>query len=333
MSLPHIVSSVEDVTNTLPRKLPFRVVIKNDLEQPSGSFKLRGIGNLILRNIEKYNNENCHVYASSGGNAGLAAAYSARYFNVPATIVLPIFTKPLVKDKLLEYGANIIIYGKNIFEADNYLKEMIKTLDKTINAIYCHPFDNPLIWDGHSSIIDELVTQVDKSKIKGVVCSCGGGGLYNGIFQGLRRNDLFDSKILLLETVQAPTLSESIKKNEVITLSSVNSLATLLACSYTTQQSINNYHNSNIVTKIELIDDYDAILGCVDYYYNQGRVTEPACGASLSTIYSRIDLIYKHFGHLDKDDIVVVIACGGSCTSKQDLRGYESIIKSNEVKL
>lgn len=333
LTRPHIVSSVEDVTDQLPHRPPFKIVLKNDLEQPSGSFKLRGIGNLIWQSLKKYQGKKCHVYASSGGNAGLAAAYSANYYNIPCTVVLPTISKKSVQDQLIKYNAKIILFGQSIYEADNYLKSLMESIDKSIQPIYCHPFNNPIIWQGHASIIDELADQIDVSKLKGIVCSCGGGGLYNGIYQGLKNHNL-DTKILLIETNQAPTLCQSIKHNQLITLKSVNSLATSLACSYTTQQSIDNYHDQSIIqTKLELIDDLDAAKGCIDYYYNQHKVVEPACGASLSTIYSKIDLLYKHFGDLNHDDIVVIVACGGSCTSKQDLKSFEKMIARDQVKL
>lgn len=332
LTRPHIVSSVSDVTNQLPITPPFRIVLKNDLEQPSGSFKLRGIGNLIYTNLLANPGKKCHVYASSGGNAGLAAAYSAKYYNIPCTVVLPTTSKKSVQEQLVAYNADIILFGNSIFEADNYLKTLIESVDKKITPIYCHPFNNPQTWKGHSSIIDELVSQVEPSKIKGIVCSCGGGGLYNGIFEGIEKHDL-DTKILLIETKQAPTLYQSVRENKLITLKSVNSVATSLACSYTTQKSIDNYNSSKVTTSLELIDDKDSIRGCVDYYQNQHKIVEPACGASVSVVYNKFDLLMKNFQGLKHDDVVVVVVCGGSCTSEDDIQQYQKLIKRDEYKL
>ena len=57
---------------------------------------------------------------------------------------------------------------------------------KDNSVLYINPFDQPLIWTGHSSLIDEL-----KVDLKGVipsliVCSVGGGGLLLGILEGLK---------------------------------------------------------------------------------------------------------------------------------------------------
>lgn len=48
----------------------------------------------------------------TGGNAGMAAAYSARKLGVPATIVVPSVTPNATVDRLKDEGANVIIHGK-----------------------------------------------------------------------------------------------------------------------------------------------------------------------------------------------------------------------------
>lgn len=47
-----------------------------------------------------------------GGNAGMAAAYSARKLGVPATIVVPIVTPSGTVQRLYHEGADVIIHGK-----------------------------------------------------------------------------------------------------------------------------------------------------------------------------------------------------------------------------
>ena len=72
--------------------------------------------------------------------------------------------------------------------------------------------------------------------------------------------------ILLIETLQAPTLTQSLEADEVITLKSVNSLATSLACSYTTEQSLKYYKDQSLVkSQVELIDDIDSLRACVAF--------------------------------------------------------------------
>ncbi|MDC6271358.1 pyridoxal-phosphate dependent enzyme [Acetobacter pasteurianus] len=342
LNSPHIKTSLIDVTNKLPIKPPCRILFKNENEQPSGSFKLRGIGHLVKCSIEKATNEGVsrdkmHVFASSGGNAGLAAAYSAAYYKVPCTVVIPTIAKPVIQEKLKKYGAKVILFGNSINEADKHLKQLIHSIGDAVYPIYCHPFDNPVIWQGHSTLVNEVVEQIGekhKNNIKGLVCSFGGGGLYNGLFQGMVNNSL-SGDILLIETAQAPTLNESLKANSIITLNNVNSMATSLACSHTTKQSLEYYHDSTrgITSHISMIDDIDALRACVTHKKCSGKIIEPACGAALSACYNKIDILLKRFAHLQEDDIVVIAVCGGSCTTEKDLAQFEQLIKKSETKL
>lgn len=106
MNLPSVKTSFVEATNQLNNP-PCRIFFKNELEQPSGSFKLRGIGNLVATRIqeaEELGKNKIIVFSSSGGNAGLAAAYAAKYYKVECTVVLPEVTKPEVVDKLRGLG-------------------------------------------------------------------------------------------------------------------------------------------------------------------------------------------------------------------------------------
>jgi len=72
-------------------------------------------------------------------------------------------------------------------------------------AVYVSPYDNHLLWTGHSTVIDEIIHQLllefdDSSssssssssrrrvKIGAILASVGGGGLLCGIFEGIERN-------------------------------------------------------------------------------------------------------------------------------------------------
>ena len=54
----------------------------------------------------------CILIMCSGGNAGMAAAHVARRMGIPATIVFPSSSPPLVVQKLWDQGATVRIVGK-----------------------------------------------------------------------------------------------------------------------------------------------------------------------------------------------------------------------------
>ena len=326
MSLPFVKTSLTDVTKNLGTQ--FKVLFKNEYEQPCQSFKLRGIGNLIYRSIIDAENLNKTVvaFSSSGGNAGIAAAYGSNFYNIACTVVLPITSSPTVRETLKSLGATVIVHGKHWGEADAHVQTLISQVDESVYPIYVHPFDNPLIWDGHATIIDDLVNDVDDiTKVKGIVCSCGGGGLYNGIYQGLTQNNL-SIPILTVETKQAPKFSQALLQNKVVQVE-VNTLVTTLGSPYLSQKSFDNYHNKDIKTYVKVIDDLDAIAGSVDFYDMFGTIVEPSCGATIS--YATRLLSDLPFGDLGPDDTVIFIVCGGSATDLEALNKYRSLVENH----
>lgn len=85
------------------------VFLKCENVQPAGSFKIRGIGHFCQEVAKK----GCrHLVCSSGGNAGIAAAYAARKLGIPATIVLPEGTSLQVVRRLQGEGAEVQLTGK-----------------------------------------------------------------------------------------------------------------------------------------------------------------------------------------------------------------------------
>jgi L-serine/L-threonine ammonia-lyase len=134
-----------------------RVFLKLENLQPSGSFKSRGIGNYILRRLEELPaGTTPHIYASSGGNAGLAAVHSARALGLDCTVVVPTATSPLMVTKLRAAGAyDVISHGAAWRDADTYLREHVMPQART-ETIYCPPFDHPDIWTGNSTVLHEI---------------------------------------------------------------------------------------------------------------------------------------------------------------------------------
>lgn len=223
----------------------------------------------------------------------MAAAYASRYYNLSYTIVLLRTANPGVINKLLSMGAKVKIYGAHWGEADSYLREtVIKSLHTSVYPVYCPPFDDPLLWDGHGIIVNEIVndhqlSQEECEMVKGIVCSVGGGCLYNGIVTGLHRNpELRSVPILGVETFQTSTFSEAIKAGRVVTLDSIKTLVNCLASPYVSAKSLDNYKIHK--THVQMIDDLEVVKGSIDFYDNFRKLIEPACGATISMAFDNI---------------------------------------------
>lgn len=304
-------------------------LVKYEVFQPSGSFKSRGIGHLIAQSaarIESEGNKTAHVFASSGGNAGLAAATACRAFSLPCTVVVPTTTNLRMVAKIRQTGADVIVHGNHWGDADQYLhRSVMPCIDTTkFEPVYAHPFDNPVIWEGHSTIVDEIVESLERqripaSRVKGIVCSIGGGGLYNGIIEGLEKHDLATTiPIIGVETKGCEVFHQSLKAGKPLVFDKITSVATSLGTATICKKTLENALKYN--TKSVVLSDADVVRTCLNFADDTNIVPEPACGASLHFGYNPHLLEDTLGGSLGPEDIIIIIACGGSSTTVQDLQ-------------
>jgi len=65
-----------------------------------------------------------------------------------------------------------------------HYSEIIIT-DKYICRVMVPAYDDPIVWQGHASMIEEIAHQVP-NKPDAILCSVGGGGLLGGILVGCK---------------------------------------------------------------------------------------------------------------------------------------------------
>lgn len=193
--------------------------LKMDALQPSGSFKLRGVGRLVQQSAADGAKA---IVCASGGNAGFAATHAAVALGLPVTIVLPTTSSTAVAERLAAWGAEVLRHGAVWDEAH----EFAVRLAAERGAAYVHPFDHPLLWAGHSTLIDEVVEA--GLGFDAIVTAVGGGGLFCGIVEGLRRHGLGHVPVIAVETEGAASLQASLTAGVLTTLPAVTSIATSL---------------------------------------------------------------------------------------------------------
>ena len=154
--------------------------LKLDALQPPGSFKIRGIGHAC--EVHRAAGAQRFV-SSSGGNAGLAVAYAGRRMDIPVVVVVPQTTTARALALLHQQGAEVTVHGASWQEANELALSLVGPTDAFI-----HPFDDPLLWEGHATLVDEVVHA--GLRPDAVVLCVGGGGLLCGIAEGMQRNGL-----------------------------------------------------------------------------------------------------------------------------------------------
>ncbi|MBC7455896.1 MAG: pyridoxal-phosphate dependent enzyme [Massilia sp.] len=282
-----------------------RVWLKMEALQPPGSFKLRGVGHAC----ETYVRRGARRFiSSSGGNAGIAAAYAGRQLGVPVLVVVPETTTERARELIGREQAEIIVHGASFQEANALAHSMVGPDDAFI-----HPFDDPLLWEGHATMIDEVARAGLAPDV--VVLSVGGGGLLCGVVEGLRRNALGHVPVIAVETEGADSLAQSMAANARVELPRIASIATSLGARQVSQQAFAYAAKHPVVSVV--VSDQDAVGACLRFMDDQRVVVEPACGASLAVAYARVPALagYKN---------VLLIVCGGATATVAQLEKWSA---------
>lgn len=281
----------------LSRILGVPVWLKMEALQPSGSFKNRGIGNLCTHYASKGAKR---FVSSSGGNAGLAVAYSGRKLQVPVTVIVPESTSKMMIEKIRMEGAEVIVHGQSWDEADLYARSLLQD-----HTYYIPPFDHPLIWQGHSTMIDEITKVNDKPGA--ILLAVGGGGLLCGVIEGLHRAEWQDVPVIAVETEGAASFAASVQAGRVTTLKEIHTVATSLGAKTIAQQAFEWTKKHRIESAV--VSDEEAINAASQFAHDHRILVEPACGAPLSLVYNK-NAILQSFSS------ILVIVCGGCNVSK-----------------
>ena len=279
------------------------VWLKLEAVQPPGSFKIRGIGLACQEYIRRGAKR---LISSSGGNAGIAVAYAGRHLSVPVVVVVPETTTERAKALIRQEGAEVIVHGSSWQEANVLALSMVKKSDA-----FLHPFDDPLLWRGHATMVDEVARAGIKPDV--VVLSVGGGGLLCGVIEGLHRNGWQDIPVLAVETQGAASFAQSISAGHLVELDAITSIATSLGARRVCEQALKWSKNHPIHSVV--VSDRAAVSACERFITDQRLVVEPACGAALAVVYDALP-------ELDSFQSVLVIVCGGVTASVEQLQRW-----------
>ncbi|HEV8632933.1 MAG TPA: threonine ammonia-lyase [Chloroflexota bacterium] len=155
----------------------WRVHLKAESLQPTGSYKLRGAYVRIMRLDPRPDGDRRArgVICASAGNHGQGVALAARLAGAPATVVLP-RDVPVPKLNAIEaHGARVVLHGDGYDEACAEARRLAAAEGLT----FVHPFDD---WDvicGQATVGSEILD--DLPDVDAILAPVGGGGLLAGI--------------------------------------------------------------------------------------------------------------------------------------------------------
>lgn len=160
----------------LNERLGARTLLKCEMFQPVGAFKIRGAWNLMSRlsDDERANG----AVAFSSGNHAQAVAWAGRRLGMATTIVMPTDAPQIKIANTRALGAEVVLYDR---VADDR-EEIARNIVGDSGAVIVPPYDHPDIIAGQGTVGLEIADQCAAMGIvpDAAIVPCSGGGLIAG---------------------------------------------------------------------------------------------------------------------------------------------------------
>ena len=269
-----------------------KVYLKNEFEQKTGSFKLRGAYYKIKNLTEDEKNKG--VVAASAGNHAQGIALASAMEKINCTIVMPKNASPAKIAATKGYGANVVLEGKNYDES--WIKA--QEIAKTTGAEIIHAFDDPQIIAAQGVIGLEIMEQLPD--VDEIYVPIGGGGLAAGILMAIKTKNP-NVKVIGVQSKSFPSMKNSIDSGKLQTVDGGFTVADGISVKTPGKQTFEII--KNMIDEIVLIDDEEIIKAMFLLMERSKVVVEPAGAAGLAYLISKKPSSGKK---------VVPILCGGN---------------------
>ena len=302
--------------------------LKTENLQVTGSFKVRGAYYKMSQLTEEEKEKG--VIASSAGNHAQGVALAAKENGIPCVICMPDGAPISKVEATKSYGAKVCLVKGAYDDAYDYACE----LQEKEGYAFIHPFNDPEVVAGQGTIGLEILDQMPDVDV--VLVPVGGGGLISGIayvIKSLRP----ECKVYGVQAAGAPSMEQSVKKQEAITLDSVSTFADGIAVKHPgdlTYELVSRY-----VDGIVTVTDDETACAVLALMEKQKLVTEGAGAVSVAAaMFGKIDLKGKKVvcllsgGNIDVNILSRVITRGLVMTGRNSTLTLQLEDKPGQLK-
>ncbi|RPD53162.1 tryptophan synthase beta subunit-like PLP-dependent enzyme [Lentinus tigrinus ALCF2SS1-7] len=323
--------------------------LKLETFQPPQSFKARGISH-FAQNAVRTRGPGVRLVIASSGNAGIAAAWAAKALGVRCTVYLPHGVSQSTIDFMRKDGAEVVVEGSYYHEA---LQAAHKAVAADPNSVMVPSYNDPLLWEGHASLIHEIKRQLPEGTVPDAIfCSVGGGGLAGGIMTGCKAVGWDHVPLVGVETHGSNCFYQSLSLNDGPFVGKVESrkVPDGTTAKYDETNNVTVTHIAKLTSRISslgatspspavvkmalqrpggiksvCVSDEHTMQACLSFADDHKLLVELACSATLTPAYNR-SLFRALVPPSEKQATVVFVLCGGFKVSLQDLKEYENIV-------
>ena len=283
-----------------------QLYVKNEGENPTGSFKDRGMTVGVSKAMEL--GAKSVICASTGNTSASLAAYAAKA-GLRCTVLIP--------SGKIAYGklAQAMIYGAKVLQVrgnfDQALGIVLKLAEKH-RSIYLLNSINPFRVEGQKSLGFEICDQLDQEPPDRVIVPVGNAGNISAIWKGFTEFHRlgFIRKLPKMTGIQAAGAAPIVqaiknKSEKIVPVENPETLATAIriGAPVSWKKAVNAIRNSGGTA--ETVTDEEILAAQKLLARVEGIFVEPA---SASSIAGLIKLVEN--GVIDKDEQVVCVTTG-----------------------
>jgi threonine dehydratase len=266
--------------------------------QETGSFKLRGATNRILRLTPEEKARG--VVAASNGNHGLGVAAASKRAGIAADVYVSGRVAPSKAKRIEEYGARIVRAGSEPLDAEIAARKQAHDSGR----VFISPYNDADVLAGQGTIAVELLDQVPT--LDAVFVAVGGGGLIGGIGAYLKLASP-GTEVVGCWPENSPVLYEAIRAGRIIPVEeqptiSESTAGGLEEGSITLEVSSAVIDSSVMVSEEEILDAMRLV------YREKHWLIEGAAGVALAA--------YRKTAERFRGKTVAIIVCGGNLSDK-----------------
>lgn len=277
-----------------PKLVPgCELYLKPENLQVTGSFKVRGAYYKMSQLSQE--EKDAGVIACSAGNHAQGVALAAKANGIQATICIPAGAPISKVEATKSYGAEVVLV-KGVYD-DAYARAV--EIQKETGKTFIHPYDDEDVIAGQGTIGLEIMT--DLADVDAVVVPIGGGGLVSGVAFAVKSLNP-RVKVYGVQAAGAPSMYNSMREHEQLTLDSVSTFADGIAVKHPgdlTYQLCEKY-----VDEVVTVTDDEIATAILALIEQQKMVSEGAGAVAVAACM---------FGKIDtKGKKVVCVVSGGN---------------------
>ena len=254
--------------------------LKTENLQVTGSFKVRGAYYKISQLSEE---EKAHgIIACSAGNHAQGVALAAARSGIESVICMPDGAPISKVEATKAYGAKVCLVKGAYDDAYEYACQ----LQEKEGYTFIHPFNDPQVIAGQGTIGLEILDQ--RPDVDVVLVPVGGGGLISGVAYAIKKLRP-GCKVYGVQAAGAPSMEESLKSHEAITLDAVSTFADGIAVKHPGDVTFDLV--SRYVDGVVTVTDDETACAILALMEKQKLVTEGAGAVAVAAaMFGKVDL-------------------------------------------